>query len=242
MCRLLALISLWLAPTVASAEQPVFGMMPRWANGWGVQSLYELNVSDDVRYHALHIEGVYTWARWIRVTYKVPLVLESQISGTQKSERGVGVPLIALPLKKYFNRDGLSGSWSLTPRISLPVATTMVGQNDEYGGVGVSYAHETYVDAVDLGSAIHVAVDGAIEAHGVTSYGRKVHFSDTFGIGRLRLDGKWRTTGAAEIRLGGVVYARISDRVHVQATLMRSVWTEQTAPSLSVRGGVGFVF
>jgi len=38
------------------------------------------------------------------------------------------------------------------------------------------------------------------------------------------------------------VYARISDRVHVQATLMRSVWTEQTAPSLSVRGGVGFVF
>ena len=80
MIRLTAFVCLCLLPAVGSAEQPVFGMMPRWASGWGVQSLYELSVSDETRYHALHVEGVYTWERWIRVTYKVPFIIDGQIA------------------------------------------------------------------------------------------------------------------------------------------------------------------
>ena len=58
-------------------------MMPRWDNGWGVQMINEyrhendLLLGDRIAYsgfsedvHLLHFQGVYTWDRSIRLTYK----------------------------------------------------------------------------------------------------------------------------------------------------------------------------
>ena len=131
--RFAPVVCLVLLPAIAKAEQPVFGMMPRWANGWGVQTQYEYQDTTEEQSHVLHLEGVYTWARWIRVTYKVPFVLEGRAAGAIASERGLGTPIVAMPLKKYFNHDGLSGSWSLTPHLFVPVATTSLDHSDEYG-------------------------------------------------------------------------------------------------------------
>ena len=67
--------------------------------------------------YLLHVEGVYTWHRSIRLTLKVPVMLDAErrvlsASGETVEHRksGLGDPTIALPLKKYFNLDGRSGS------------------------------------------------------------------------------------------------------------------------------------
>ena len=99
MLRLGIWVVILCVPTLASAEQPVFGMMPRWANGWGVQTQYELEDTADERSQLLHIEGVYTWARWIRVTYKIPFIVHGRRTGANEAERGLGTPVLALPLK-----------------------------------------------------------------------------------------------------------------------------------------------
>ena len=240
--RLLVAFTVCLIPTIGYAEQPVFGMMPRWANGWGIQTQYEFEDTTDERSHVLHLEGVYTWARWIRVTYKVPLVLEGRAAGAESGERGLGTPVVTLPLKKYFNHDGLSGSWSVTPHLFVPVATTSLAHSDEFGGLSLSYAHETYYDAVDVGTAFHAVEGGEFEGHVGASYGRKIYGFGTFGIGRLRFDGKWRTTGGYELRAGGVAYWKFTDLIHAQATMMRSLAADEFATGTWVRGGVGMVF
>jgi len=242
MLRLGIWVVIMSVPTLASAEQPVFGMMPRWANGWGVQTQYELEDTADERSQLLHIEGVYTWARWIRVTYKIPFIVHGRRTGATEAERGLGTPVLALPLKKYFNYDGLSGSWSLTPHVFLPLETTDLGHSDELAGLSASYAHETYRDAVDVGSAVHAVEGGDLEGHLTASYGRKVYSGETFGIGRVRIDGKVRRSGGYELRAGGVAYWKFTDLVHAQATVMRTVTSERFAAGTWARAGVGFVF
>ena len=77
--------------TALRADQPIFNEMPRWNGGWGVQGIYEYRhnpdlldgdsvVSSDLSesVHLFHLEGVYTWKRWIRLTAKVPYVIHAE--------------------------------------------------------------------------------------------------------------------------------------------------------------------
>ena len=100
----------------AHAGQPIFSEMPRWSDGWGVQAIQEFRhqrkvfSNGDERIstsHILNIDGVYTWKRWIRLTAKVPLVLNATREG-EAPQRGFGPATIALPLKQYFNLFKLS--------------------------------------------------------------------------------------------------------------------------------------
>ena len=100
-------LSVLLCSGPALAEQPIFGEMPRWAGGWGVQTQHEARRDGDQDSQWLHVDGVYTWARWIRVTAKVPFRLDE--------DPGLGTPTLALPLKRYFTLDGRSGSWTIAP-------------------------------------------------------------------------------------------------------------------------------
>ena len=66
------------------AHQPVMDMAPRWSGGWGFQFRYETLGSDreiGKEYNGLSksyyrnttwFEGVYTWKRSIRATFKIP--------------------------------------------------------------------------------------------------------------------------------------------------------------------------
>ena len=70
-----------------------------------MRSLKDLNES----IQQVQVEGVYTWDRSIRLTAKLPIVLDAEranwINGQKETQKdkGVGDLTLALPLKKYFN-------------------------------------------------------------------------------------------------------------------------------------------
>ena len=125
----------WLAVSVAPvapnwADQPIMNMMPRWDGGYGFQVLAEqlhrsdLKQGDDVVARGftedvtqLHLQGVYTWDRSIRLTAKLPYVVDArrEVLGplgqkVVQRDEGIGDLTVALPLKKYFNLSERSGS------------------------------------------------------------------------------------------------------------------------------------
>mgnify|MGYP000897789518 CR=1 FL=1 len=70
------------------ADQPIMNMMPRWDGGYGFQVRTEHIHRDDLKQGSdvvasgfteditkLHLEGVYTWDRSIRLTFKLPYVI-----------------------------------------------------------------------------------------------------------------------------------------------------------------------
>ena len=163
----------WLAVSVAPvapnwADQPIMNMMPRWDGGYGFQVLAEqlhrsdLKQGDDVVARGftedvtqLHLQGVYTWDRSIRLTAKLPYVVDArrEVLGplgqkVVQRDEGIGDLAVALPLKKYFNLSERSGSWTLAPQIRIPLGK----ENDEFevwdgvwgGGLSFGYETETY--------------------------------------------------------------------------------------------------
>ena len=73
------------------ADQPIMNMMPRWNGGYGMQTLLEnidkqdLKLGDSVhtkglseQIQTLHLQGVYTWTRAVRMTFKVPYTLAAR--------------------------------------------------------------------------------------------------------------------------------------------------------------------
>jgi hypothetical protein len=87
------------------------------------------------------------------MSLKVPIVLDAERSfmdGGQKAQQslsGIGDVTRALPLKKYFNLDGRSGHWGMTPQLSIPLsgADQFDLFNREFGtGLTLGYGSETY--------------------------------------------------------------------------------------------------
>ena len=127
-----------LPPIFAQAGQPVMSEVPRWDGGYGYQVFQErressqlmdgsreLANSNGLNYekNITHIEGVYTWKKWIRATLKIPLVNQTRTllddQGNVISQRGTGNDdiTLALPLKYYINRPRSSGNYSVTPQV-----------------------------------------------------------------------------------------------------------------------------
>ena len=103
--RRLAFATLLCLSSKAFAHQPVMDMAPRWADGYGVQTRVEHFDSQTTTW----FEGVYTWDRSIRGTFKLPY------SGGE-----VGDLILGLPLKKYRNEGARTANWSITPSIQFP--------------------------------------------------------------------------------------------------------------------------
>tara|TARA_Y100000588_G_scaffold219041_1_gene232942 strand:+ start:392 stop:1201 length:810 start_codon:yes stop_codon:yes gene_type:complete len=150
----------------SQADEPIMNMMPRWDGGWGYQVIEEFRYERDLllgrkkqhagfseSIHLMHLQGVYTWDKSIRLTAKLPYVLDasremSDGSGGKKTERdqGIGDLTLALPLKKYFNLDGRSGSYTLKPLLRVPLAGSddyEVYDNEWGTGLGAAYESET---------------------------------------------------------------------------------------------------
>lgn len=165
-CGGLALAFLALSPL--NADQPIMNMMPRWDGGYGFQVRAEHVHRSDLKQGSdvvgrglsedltqLHLEGVYTWDRSIRLTAKLPYVADARRevlgAGGQKviqHDEGIGDLTLALPLKKYFNLDARSGSWTLAPQLRIPLGK----EDDEFevwdgvwgSGLSLGYETETY--------------------------------------------------------------------------------------------------
>jgi len=145
------------------AHQPVMDMAPRWEDGYGFQFRYERYGSDKLldsstetanpldleRYvYKVWIEGVYTFERSKRITFKLPYIDQRRTVninniGVRQKNSGIGDLVLGVPLKKYWNQGARTGNLSFTPSLRLPTgsATGPFPISDGSWDVGLSFAY-----------------------------------------------------------------------------------------------------
>ncbi len=253
----------------ARCDQPIFNEMPRWDNGWGFQIVRELRTerdlldgetvvgrgfSEDVE--ILHLEGVYTWDKSVRMTVKIPYVVEARReqldSGIKRvqHDNGIGDLTLAIPLKRYINADQRSTSWTFAPQFRIPLAG-----NDEYEvydnewGTGVSFGYETetyrYVAAVGV-TAWSFFGNEPFEASASINLGFNIHHARSSGHLLWESDVHFEDDGSLTIAIGPAFYWRMTDTVHIRVSWKDDVSDRQgtvdhgNGDALTV--GIGFVF
>jgi hypothetical protein len=138
------LVALLAVASVADAHQPVMDMAPRWAGGFGLQARYEARVSDKIldgddkvssgskREHVVHttwLEGIYTWKREARLTFKLPIIDQERdalVDGKRIKQRGSGLGdlIVGVPLRNYWNFKSSTANIGLTPSLRAPTGGT----------------------------------------------------------------------------------------------------------------------
>ncbi len=252
MCRRIgAFITLLFSLLVLLGDEPVMNMMPRWDNGWGLQLIDEyrhekdLLLDDRTAYsgftedvHLLHFQGVYTWDRSIRLTYKLPYVLDARREmpdgrGGKRVEHdnGIGDATLALPLKKYFNLDGRSGSWMFKPMLRIPLAG-----NDDYeiydnewgGGLGLGYEFEMSRFAF-TGSVGFWAFDGEdpSEIHLTLDLGYKIEPFGTNSTLYWETDFHYEDDGSETLLSGPAIYWNFNDITHMRLEWKHDFYDKQ---------------
>lgn len=131
-------------PTTAWAHQPVMDMTPRWKGGYGIQLRYESLtrhrlardgnvVKNPLRLRTeastLWTEGVYTFTRAHRLTFKMPWVekrarLYQDGQPRDLSGSGPGDLILGFQNKSYFNKPHYTGNVGFTPSVRLPTGAT----------------------------------------------------------------------------------------------------------------------
>ena len=254
----------------AIAEQPIFDEMPRWSGGWGFQILQEYRMEreflDGTRtigdelpeaIHILHIQGVYTWKKWIRMTAKLPFIVHAERERpgpnggfvTQQDD-GIGDLTLALPLKKYFNLEGRSGAWTVTPSVRIPLSP-----QDDYEvydrrwgtGLGFGYHRETHRWIIEGSATGWVVYDGPPnEVYLNFGFGQNVYLFGTNGHVKITNTLRIQSDGSRTYKAGPVAYFRITDLVHTQFIWLHDFYDKQGTPRNgrgdTFRIGVGFVY
>lgn len=147
----------------AYAHQPVMDMAPRWEEGYGFQVRQEaygshilrdgtskvanpLNLKRHVQ--KTWLEGVYTFDRSKRVTFKLPYINQSRTkningAGVKQSNNGVGDLILAMPLKHYRNKKSHTDNFGFTPSIRIPTGSSSgeFALSDGSWDVGLSISH-----------------------------------------------------------------------------------------------------
>ena len=268
--RSFAAILCLVSPYTALADQPIFDEMPRWSGGWGVQFLQEYRrhstqydgttALEDPKtrdVHILNVEGVYTWDKSIRATVKVPYIVRTTTTGkdqsgqtTEESLSGLGDVTVALPLKRYFNLDGRSGSWTFAPQLRVP--GSQASENTTFfreWGAGVSTGYETETNAFIVGGSMS---GWTYFGEAPWKVGADLAFGLNFQFGDVNGHLKWKNhlhhwqTGTVIYRAGPRLYMRFTDTVHGQILWERDFYTDRGEPGFAERDtfrvGLGFVY
>lgn len=255
---------------VARGDQPILSKMPRWSEGYGIQFVYEYrherdlllggqkigpSLTEDV--HIMNIEAVYTWERWIRLTAKLPYVLSAErqvFDGNgnivTQHDQGIGDLTLALPLKRYFNLDGRSGSWTLAPQLRVPTAG-----NDSYEigdgvwGAGLSLGYET--ETTDWffafgASAWTFEQDEPFQAGLSVDFGRNIFAFDSSGQLTWETDFTWEDDGSRLLSAGPALYWKFTDTIHFKAEWKHDFYdkrgTLDHGNGDTIKIGLGFVY
>ena len=252
------------------AHQPVMDMAPRWAGGWGFQFRFETLGSDKLlngeaseaglsHYRkTTWFEGVYTWKRSIRATFKLPYYqIENKYQLFDYGDpmvkgSGLGDLILALPLKKYFNLKRSTGNWGLTPQIRLKTGddTDVIKSKGGYG-LSLSYSAEnfSYYQLYDLygwslddGSSV-LGVDVNLGWHPIhkneTNSGLFLMWDGTFQM-KSDKDGNMDTrlfTGPIAVLYREGIMARIDVKFPVSESVDRA----SLSKGVIVQTGIGFV-
>ena len=108
-------------------------------------------LSRDARVRKTWLEGVYTFKRERRLTFKVPWVEQSRDiaaggSVVRQRGRGIGDAILGLQLKRYYNKRESTGNFGLTPSIRIPTGATgdsyPVGDGSWDLGLSASFSAE----------------------------------------------------------------------------------------------------
>jgi hypothetical protein len=176
MKKLLYLFLIFLFSSSVLAHQPVMDMAPRWEEGYGFQIRYENYGSDDLvdgeskianplglkRFiNKVLLEGVYTFNRSIRATFKLPYIDQNRTKningvGVRQSNNGLGDLILGLPLKHYRNKKAFTDNFSFTPSIRIPTGSSSGDFPISDGSVdwGLSFSHSSespkYYTLIDL--------------------------------------------------------------------------------------------
>lgn len=155
-----------LIPSLTWAHQPVMDMAPRWSGGSGLQVRFDRTNLDRLLVHGNRaegpdglgtsvsttwIEGVYTFRRSVRVTFKQPIH-----SVTRREMRdgrletlgasGLGDLEITAPIKKYANYPTRTWNLGFNPSVILPTGSTSgkvpLGRGTVDYKLSVSFARE----------------------------------------------------------------------------------------------------
>ena len=253
----------------ALADQPIFNKLPRWDGGYGFQivtdtihrsdllqddSVVGAGFSEDIT--QLHFEGVYTWDRSVRLTFKLPYVLDARrevfgANGEKEVQRdqGIGDLTLALPLKKYFNLDGRSGSWTFAPQVRIPL-----DNGDDYEvwdhvwGAGLSLGYETETRGWFFGTGVTAwlfETEEPAEISGSIDLGWNFRENAQF---TWETDLKFEADGTVFVQAGPALYWRFTDEIHGRVDWKHDFYSKAGGTDLDhgngdrVSIGVGFVF
>jgi hypothetical protein len=251
----LILLPLW----SVRGEQPIFGEMPRWDGGYGVQALQvirqqnlqvgEQSSSSTRLLHYTRVEGVYTWDKAIRITGKLRILDHGTLDGeSQTTWRGPSGLTLALPLKKYFNLDGRSGSFTIAPQFYLPFqrgATAPFARNERVG-LSVGYETETYYYHLGASGTTWYEPAGSGQLYGASASAGLNGFMVGFS-GHLKAVGDIlrQPNGSTQVHVGPTLYGMINDDWHWQLSSRHALSTLQTRANItsdhSLSVGLGWV-
>ena len=251
----------------AVADQPIMNMMPRWDGGYGFQLVQEYRTESELldgksevgnglseTVNILHLEGVYTWDRSVRLTAKLPFVLDAEReildsagNVVTQEDSGVGDLTLALPIKSYFNETDKSGSWTAAPQLRVPLRDAdEFDVYDRVWGVGLSLGYEQETQR----SFFAVGVSGWFfegeepdELQGSFDLGWNF---DTRGQLLLETDFEYEFDGSYTLKSGPALYYRITDIVHARLDWKYDLIDKQNTidhgKGQSLKASIGFVW
>ena len=249
------------------ADQPITNKTPRWDGGYGFQIVQEYRSESELldgdtelgdglteRAHITHLEAVYTWDRSIRLTAKLPIVIDAEREILDENgdtitqrDRGIDALTLALPIKKYFNETDKSGSWTLAPQLRVPLDTVSdFDLIDPVWGAGLSLGYEQ--ETSDYFVAVGISgwfLEGAEEDELGANLDLGWNFN-TRGQLLLESDFHYEFNGSYTLSLGPAIYYRLSDLVHVRLEWKKDVvdFTNEIdhGNGDQIRATVGFVW
>ena len=251
-------------------DEPIMNMMPRWSGGWGYQVHYEYRTESDLlmgseelykgfseKVSLLHLEGVYTWKKEIRLTAKLPFVIDAEReipdgSGGKKTQTdsGVGDLTLALPLKKYFNLDGKSGSWTFKPMLMVPLTGKSEYEvyDNEWGtGLGVAHEFETARYYFGIGTTAWVFYgDEPFECHSFLDFGYNFETENSNGSIFWETDFHFEDDESKTLSTGPAFYFNHNDTIHTRIEWKHDFFDHQGildhGNGNSFKVGIGWVF
>jgi hypothetical protein len=205
----------------------------------------------------MHLEGVYTWDKSIRLTAKLPYVLDARREmpdglGGKRTEydNGIGDLTLALPLKKYFNLDGRSGSWTFKPMLRVPLSG-----DDEYEiydkewgeGLGLGYEFETANWAFGVSSSGWLNHSNEpFESHSSLDIGYNFQALGSNGTIFWETDFHYEDDGSETLSSGPAFYWNFNDTTHLRIEWKHDFHDRQGVLDHgngdTFKIGIGFVF
>jgi len=253
-----------------TADQPIMNMMPRWNGGYGVQMLADTIHRSDLKQgkdvvgdgfsediSQVHLQGVYTWHRSIRLTFKLPYVIDARrelldTNGDKivQQDQGLGDLTVALPLKHYFNLATRSGNWTVAPQLRVPLGRKDSSYQvaDRVWGTGISVGYETETYYLFLATSASAWVfENPKPAEWSWSLDIGWNARDNMQL-LWESDFKWDADHAMSLSAGPALYWRWNDHTHIRIEWKHDFISDvnRHAPDHGngdrLSGGIGFVF